>query len=219
MVYNQDMRLFLLIIFGLYVVASINVFAQDERYFRRLYSGDLIKDRHAKKKDVFKVKVQSPIYQLDLNNDGKMEGLVVEKAGGDNWLHIHNHNNWRLKSLPLDAKGWDSRIYRISARYISPKTRVLILHFYEGKNHYLEFDGTARLYFVTIDNGDLKTLKISKGPFFWHEYSNGVRHYHQREYKLALYDFNNDGIKEIYVKFNNNTWVYMYTDWGTWSAI
>ncbi len=198
-------------------LGSLSCYAQDERYFVDLFSQDIRKKTEEQNK-VYKFRAASPFYRLDLNGDGKEEAFVLEKKDGEDWFHLHNGEGKRIYSSQMAPEGLDSRVHKINVRMISPITKVLILSFYEGHFGHIDFKSTERLYFLTIDNKDLATVKLSMGPTVWDEVTK-KNHYHQRRYEPFLYDYNNDGVKEIAVKHQHITRVFMYRDKGNWTEL
>lgn len=206
------------IFLGLFFFLQMSAKAQDERYFRKMLSGEVGKDEIFKDKEIAKMKVATRNYRLDLGGDAQREGLIYQKRDGQDWFYIANAQGKELYSFKLDAMYADSSLFKINFRDISPRTKLLILHFYEGKNDYVGFDGRARIYFITVDDKDLSKVTFYKGPEVWHEYAGHRDHYHQRFYDTDLIDLNGDGIQEVRVRHNKNQWVYMYSDFGKWAA-
>ncbi|MBI2521818.1 MAG: hypothetical protein HYV97_15490 [Bdellovibrio sp.] len=203
------------LLFAIYFVFSL-AYAQDERYFRKMITGEVGKEMATKDKPVPRIKVDSRVYRLNLGGDSQLEGLFYEKKDGQDWFYIVNGQGQEIRSFKLDTMAGDSKLYKINIRELSNRTQLLILNFYEGKNTYLDFDARARLYFITIDDRDLNKITFFKGPAFWHEYAGHRDHYHQRFYTTELIDLNHDGIKEVQVQHNGNIWVYLYEDLGKW---
>lgn len=146
-------------------VVSWQVNAQDERYFRQLFSGELNKksSEEAKKYSWY---VHTPYYSLDLNRDGKEEQLTFVKKDNEDWLDILDSDKNKIFSYRFENKGYDSELFRIELKTLGPSTSVLLLYYYEGVSKYIDFQGTSRIYAVTIDNNDLKTLSAFKGSSF-----------------------------------------------------
>ena len=204
------------LIFTTVYFSLFSAYAQDERYFRKMITGEVGKEVTLKDRPTPKVKVESRVYRLDLGGDTQLEGLVYQKKDGQDWFYIVDGQGQEIRSFKLDTTAGDSSLYKINIREISKRTKLIILNFYEGKNTYLDFDARARLYFITIDDKDLSKITFFKGPAFWHEFAGHRDHYHQRFYTTELIDLNNDGIKEIEVRHNGNIWVYLYQDFGKW---
>ncbi|MCY4523561.1 MAG: hypothetical protein OXB84_02355, partial [Halobacteriovoraceae bacterium] len=151
-----------------------------------------------------------------LNKDGINEGLMVDMKGGEIWFNIYNTTGKKIKEFELQVKGPGARVYKINKRRISSNTDILILHFYEGYNDYLQFRGSARLYFITWDNNDFNTFSLYKGPVIFDEFEDVRGHYYRRNFDVSLIDFNNDGIKEILAKYHLISKVYQYQQKGKW---
>ena len=94
----------------------------------------------------------------------------------------------------------------------------MVLYYYEGISKYTEMQSTSRIYLVTIDNNDLKTMKAFKGPSVFEEHKSLKGHYHLRNYQVYLQDLNNDGIKEVIVKYRNVSQVLLYDGDGKWKS-
>lgn len=206
--------LFLILVVQGALVSS--ALAQDERFFRQLFAGEEQKKNKVNSEKVYHYKVQSPFYMFDINKNHRKEKFLIEEKDGETWLYIHDYQGKKIFSHRFQATGYGSSIYKISIRNLSPKTRIFIIHFFEGKTKHVDYHSTGRFYFLTMDNLDLNTLSMFKGPIMWEEYRNVKDHYHQRKYELSLYDFNNDGVKEVLVKYNLSSKVFLYKDNGKW---
>ena len=201
------------------LINSAVLHAQDERFFRKLFAGELIKQKVIDDREIAKHQVAGTFYRYDIDKDGRLESLVSEKRDGQEWLNIHDYKGNVIYRAQFETLGLNSWLYKVSIRKISNSTRVFILHFYEGSNEYLEFKGQSRLYFLTIDNKDVKTLSLYRGPILFDEVETFRKHYHTRSYHLDLVDFNKDGINEISLKYHLNSWVYIYNYPGKWLEI
>lgn len=191
------------------------VFAQDERYFRQLFTGELATSTQKKDKS-YKWESETPLYQIDLDGDRNPEGIRVQKKDGEDWIELHGKLGkpfWRGK---LQAKGIESSLFKIHLVSLAPKIKTLVLHFYEGKTDYKEFNGTARVYLIVFEDNKLDKIFYQTGPSFWIEREKMSDQYFKREYKVIVQDFNLDGIKEISVKFKNLAKVLMYLGNGRW---
>ncbi len=209
-----------LILLFFIIIRANNLYSQDERFFRNFF-GDADSKKKKEESRTLKYQYNSPVYFYDLDGDGKDEGLVLEKREAEDWLNIHNSKNDRIASFKLDHQGIDSHLYKINVRSLGQKinpTKVLILYYYEGFVGQVNIKSTSRVYFVTIDNSDLKTIAIYRGPSVWDEETK-KNHYHQRIYETSLYDYNNDGVKEIAFKHQYITKIFFYLGHGQWSTI
>lgn len=197
-------------------ILSIAAYAQDERYFRSIYSGELfdLKDKNY----YHKVKVSSQKYMIDLNRDGKEDSIQTMKMDGNDFVRINDEYGREVFRHMLETKGRNSAIFRASFKNIDAHNDVLILHFYEGETQAAIYEASARLYFLTIPKRDLRKIKITKGPFFWMEKERAAGKYYNRRYSVNTVDYNNDGTREISVSFNNINRVYMFVN-GSWQKL
>ena len=193
-----------------------SVFAQDERLFRELLTGEAAKDQNKVEKVNYKILARSPRYQIDITEDHRPESFYTAKQDGEDWIFLLDHKGNSVYQFRFDPVGPYSRIYKANLRRISKKTKVLILYFYEGATKFFEFRGTARAYFLTIDNNDLNTLAMYKGPLLFDEQKGFKDHYHQRKYELSMIDLDGDGKREIAARYYLITRVYKYLEDGKW---
>lgn len=197
-------------------ILSFNSFAQDERYYRSIFSGDLFGTE--KKGFPFKVAVRSPKYMIDLNRDGKDDSIQTMKKDGVDFFRVLDEYGKVALNYKLETKGANSSVFRVSFKKISKEIDVLILHYYEGETQAAKFEGSGRLYFVTIKNRDLKQISVQKGPIFWTERESVAGKYWNRRYTVNTVDYNDDGFREISTSFNRNNRVYMYVE-NRWVSI
>jgi len=202
----------------LILLISTGALAQDELYFRELYSGDLT-HKKAKAKKKYKWRANTPFYQIDLGGKPWPESIVVEKRDGEDWLHIHNDQKKRIFSFEFDVNGKESQVYKITKQKISPKSDVLIIYYYEGNASYLKFSGTVRLYFLTIDDRKLDSISIHKGPIIWEERKNLDQKYFQKGHLVELIDFNQDETNEIRIRGKYTKNIYFYKGKGKWVSL
>jgi len=194
--------------------------AQDERAFEAEFlPRDIFKEERGKEREKYKWIVRSAKYEYDINKDGKYESFEVQKKDGEDWISIFDHNDKPLLNKKLQANGFESYLYKITVHKISPRTRTLVLHFYEGYSDYLKFQATGRLYFISIDNGNLNKMSFYKGPSFFDEKELPQEHYHQRQYDVSAIDMNGDGTREISLKYRDIAKVYFYLGEGHWKSI
>lgn len=200
------------------LILSWGAMAQDERYFRQLFSGELNQERAKEEVKKYSYFVHTPYYALDLNRDEKPEQIVFVKKDNEDWLEILDHDKKKIFSYRFENKGFDSELFRLELKTLSQETSVLLLYYYEGVSRYIDFQGTARIYTLTIDNNDLKTMTVFRGPSFFDEIKTFKGHYHKRNYQVYLEDFNKDAKKELIVRFKNITDVFVYKGQGAWQT-
>ncbi|NOT79761.1 MAG: hypothetical protein HOP07_12275 [Bacteriovoracaceae bacterium] len=194
---------------------SIN--AQDERYLRQIFSGELNKEKEIAARKYSYV-IHTPYYALDLNGNNLFEYIVFVKKDSEDWIEILDENKLKIFSYQFEAKGFDSELYRVELKRLGPQVSILLLYYYEGISRYLNFQGTSRVYAITIDNQDLKTLKAFKGTVYFDETKNMKGHYHKRNYQVFLEDLNNDSVKELIIKYRRMTDVFLYKGEGKWQT-
>jgi hypothetical protein len=191
--------------------------SQDERYFRELFLGRPLFPKKIERPSV-KWRSNSPFYQIDLDGKYGKESFVLEKRDGEDWLLIFNLHKERVFEKKLETLGRGSKVYRMNIRDLSKKTKLIAIHFYQGHTEYLNFKGTAKMYFLTIDNQDLSTLSLNSGPTFWVEKEIRNGYFHRRFYHFSLFDYDEDGIKEVAIKHHLITHLFKYKGKGKWVA-
>ena len=195
----------------------MSTLAQDERYYRRIYSNELNEAPTTPTK--YKVIVKSPSYRVDLNRDGIDEVIRTAKRDGNDYFTITDHFGRVLLEKKLSTIGSGSVVYRVQLKTISPTTDALVIHFYEGMIASTRFEAQARLYFVTIPNRQLKKMHFFQGPHFFHESEKLFDKYFVRRFSVNTVDYNEDGIKEISISYNNINRIYFYVADGVWKRI
>ncbi len=202
--------------------SNFTLYAQDERVFRDFFLGkysekDFDVETYKNLKD--KWRVSTPMYRIDLDNDGLLESILVEKSDGKDWFHILGNDNLRLFSLKLSTKGSQSYLHKVHIKQLSKGIKLLLLHFYEGYTEYFDFLGTSRIYFVTIEDNDLTKIYSYAGPYIFSEHRNFKKSYGQKIFDISLYDYNNDGVREVIVGYNKIKRVFAYLQKGKWSGL
>ena len=196
--------------------------AQDERYFRQLFSGELTKKSEAINDKKYSYFLHTPFYSIDLNHDGVSEQIVFVKKDSEDWIEIydqsHGTDKTKIFSYQFEALGFDSDLYKIEYKKLSAQTSIILLYYFEGVSRYTEMQATSRIYFITIDNNDLKTFKAYKGPSLFEEKESLKGHYHLRNYQIYLKDLNNDGVNEVVIKFRGMSRVFVYQGHGQWNT-
>ena len=197
-------------------IMSIDALAQDERFYRKMFTGkssESIEEFH------YKVHVQSPRYMLDLNRDGVEEAFQTVKKDGVDFIRIMDPFGRVVFEKSLMTKGKLSRVYKAQLRNVTHDTDVLVLHFYDGDTQSATYEGSARLYFLTIPARDLKRITLTKGPYFFTERERAAGKYWKKRYSVNILDYNNDGKNEISVSYNKLSRVYFYISDGVWQAL
>lgn len=201
----------------LFFVMATSAQAQDERFYRKIFTGELFEEKVQELP--YKIRVKSKIYKIDLNRDGVPEGIITENRDGIDYLRIVTNFGIELFKYKLHTKGLDSKLFKIQLKTLSSDVDALVLHYYEGLTDYTEFEASARVYFVTIEKRDLSQIKAFKGPHFFHEKEKMKNQYWNRNYTVNVIDYNSDGIKEIGVSFNRINRIYFYLGKGKWQSI
>lgn len=193
------------------IFLSLNSWAQDERSFRQMVTGELTRDRQQDEKQTYKFQTRSDRYQIDLNGDGTEESFFTAKRDGEDWIYFFNSKREEFFKFRFDTLGYDSRIFKIQKRKLSKDVDILLVYFFEGVTNFLEFEGTARIYFFTMKDANLKTIKAYKGPYIWQEHKSFKNYYKQRSSDVTLFDFDDDGTREVAVRYNLITRVFKFS--------
>lgn len=197
-------------------ISCATVLAQDERFYRSMFNGVLKKKISP---TPYKIKVFGPKYMIDLDRDGIEDSFQAVKKDGIDFIRLNNAYGELQFEAQLDTKGHKSSIFKANFMRVNDKVDVLVLHFYEGETQSSTFEGSARLYFVTILNHKLEQVTFTKGPFFWSEKEKTTGQYWNRRYTVNLIDYNKDGQKEISVSYNRISRIYYYVANGVWRQI
>jgi hypothetical protein len=196
--------------------------AQDERFFRQIFSGELQASKSTELTDGTKktywYSAHTPFYNLDLNQDGQSEKIVFVKKDNEDWLDIFDSAKNKIFSYKFENMGINSGLYRIEQKRLSPETEILFLYYYVGSTQFTNTDASARLYLLTIDNRDLKTMHVLKGPSYFEERKTSSEHYHQRKYFIELVQLNKSATKEVVIKHAGMSEVFIYSGNGKWKA-
>lgn len=206
-------RYFILILF----VASNFALGQDEQFYRRIFTNELINKPSALIE--YKLVVKSPVYQINLDRDKFPEGIRIEKRDGLDFIVVLSRFGEKVFESKLLGIGNKSRIFKIQLKTISKDTNALIIHFYEGKIDSTKFESTARLYFLTFPKNDYKKMVLFKGPHFFHEKEKVGEQYWNRRFSVNTIDYNHDGVKEISISYKKINRVYFYLSKGLWTKI
>ena len=160
----------------------------------------------------------SPEYLLDLNGDGRKERIHFVNRDGRDWMFVKNYRGKSFYRYPFRALGLDATPFKIRFRSLSPSSKVLLIHYYEGHADYLKFMGTARLYFLTFENNDLKTLSMYRGPGVFYEHVEKKKFYRQRTHKVEIVDWDRDGLRDIKVGYGGFRIrdIFLYRGKGNW---
>lgn len=195
--------------------------AQDERYFRQIFSGELTHRDNLVEEKKYSYYIHTPFYSFDLNHDKRPEEIVFVKKDSEDWFEVYQESEGirtKVFSYRFETKGYNSQLYKLEYRRLSAHTMVLLLYYFEGLTKYTEMQSSSRLYLVTIDNDDLKSMRAFKGPSFFEEYKSLKGHYHLRNYQIYLQDLNNDGTQELIVKHRDVGQIFFYEGNGKWKT-
>ena len=187
-----------------------NAWAEDELSFLTPHK------QHSKPHQKVIFEQPFPIYLVDLNSNGEKERIHFVNRDGKDWLSIKSREGKEMASYHFQAVGLDATPFKIWLRSLSSSSKVLIIYYYEGYTNYLKFMGSVRLYFLTFENNDLKTLSMRRGPPIFYEHSDKDKSYRQRRYKVEVSDYNGDGRRDILVKYNYITDIFLYQGEGKW---
>ncbi len=204
------------------ILLPLSLSAQDERFFRQIFSGELsktkLKTQIENEPKSFWYSAHTPYYQLDINRDGDAERFVFLKKDNEDWLDIFDKTKKKIFSYRFENMGINSALYRIELKTLSPTTDILFLYYYVGTTKFIDSDSSAQLYLMTIDNRDLKTLHVLKGPSYFEELKTRRGHYHQRKYKIEMAHLSSDIDNQVIVKYRGISEVFFYTGNGKWKT-
>lgn len=207
------------VVFLLFLISG-QVLSQDERYYRHILSGQLPKSNdEIKDSAVSPFNVGGHVYKVDLDSDGIEELIQPQKRDGVDWLEIRNSSEGVLFAAKLWATGGDSSLYKVRMVYLSAATRALILFLDEGFTRGLKFESTAKIFLLTYDNNDLKTLKLTEGAHLFQEKEAQRDLYWRRDYQVNVFDMDGDGTREVSVQYNHIQRIFRYKGKGSWEKI
>ena len=213
MVHYSGILVLFLLIFG-------EVHAQDERYYRKIFSKDYLgPNQEQNELGTVQSIVRGAFYHLDLNDDKIEEIIEPQKRDGVDWLEIRNSSNSKIFEVLLPAMGSLSYLYKIKLVYISKNVRALILFLDEGVTVGRRFESTARFFVLSYENNDLSKISASTGPHFFHEKEYQREVYWRRDYSVNILDFDNDGTREIAVQYNHIQRIMKYKGKGDWETL
>jgi hypothetical protein len=192
-------------------------YAQDERYYRQILTGELPKaSQNNGERPVAQFNVSGTGYKFDLDGDKIEETIIPQKRDGIDWLEIRNYSETKIFEAKLFAMGSLSSIYKIKVANLNSKVKAVIIFLDEGQTAGKRFESTARIYVLTFENNDLGTLSMTEGPHFFHEKEAQREQYWRRDYMVNIYDIDGDGTREIAVQYNHIQRIMKYLGKGTW---
>ena len=198
------------------LLGSTEIFAQDERYYRQILTGELPQTAETKESFVRNYLVKGPEYLVDLDSDGIEEVIQPEKRDGIDYLTILSSSRTIIFSARLFASGGNSSIYKIRLVYVTPTVRTLIIFLDEGSTKGLRFESVARIYLLTYEDNKLSTLTLSPGPHIYHEKEGQRDQYWRRDFVVDVKDLNADGKREVIAHFGPIQHAYEYKGRGVW---
>ena len=193
--------------------------AQDERYFRKMFSGDLVKEQITTRPHNINFQINRNSYRIDLNDDGIEEILEPQKRDGVDWIEIRNSSGNKIFEGKIFAIGAESHLYKIKLVNLSSKIKALILFMDEGKISGKRFESTARIFVLSFENNNLSKIHLSQGPHFFHEKEAQREQYWRRIYNVNIRDIDNDGVREICIQYNKIQRIMRYVANGEWDRI
>ena len=205
-----------LILILLYLSLSSIGLSQDERFIRK----EVI--RQSKLKKVFKEKKEakwslwSKHYLLDLNQDGYKERIQFNQRDGTDYIVVYEDDLSKVFEAPMKTWIGGGRPYKLRLVNLDKQVMCLIIYYYEGNFDIIRTQTSSRLYFLTIDRKDLNKMYLQRGPQILDETKNLNGHYHVRNYKVKVIDFNDDGHKSIGIFYGLTSKIYEYHGKGKW---
>lgn len=200
----------------LFLLGSAEIFAQDERYYRQIITGELPVTVEPKESFVRNYLVKGPEYLVDLDSDGIEEILQPEKRDGIDYLTILNSSRSPIFSAKLYSAGGDSHIYKVRLVNLTDRVKTLIVFLDEGSTKGLRFESTARIYLLSFEDNKLSDISMNPGPHIFHEKEGQREQYWRRDFLVDVKDLNNDSKREIIVHFGHIQYVLEYQKNGEW---
>jgi hypothetical protein len=195
-------------------------YAQDERYFRKIFSKDYLgTNLDQQESKITKFIVNGASYHIDLNSDGIEEIIETQKRDGVDWIEIKNSSQSKIFEQKLLAMGSLSHVYKIKLVYISKNVRALIVFLDEGVTVGRRFESTARFFVLSYEDNDLSKMSFHLGPHLFQEKEYQRDSYWRRDYTVNIIDFDNDGNREISVQYNHIQRIMKYKGKGEWETI
>ncbi len=208
------------LIFFLLCFPLVGLRAQDERYYRQIFTGELPKVNDEITVDRGpQFTVSGPRYHLDLDGDRIEEIIISQKRDGVDWIEIQNSSGRSLFSAKLLAMGAFSTLYKLKLVHITPMTKALILFLDEGRTEGRRFESTARLFVLSFEGHDISRASLVLGPHFFHEKQKQREQYWRRDFTVSVLDINGDGTREILVHYNHIQRVMKYLAKGEWERL
>ncbi len=195
------------------------LWAQDERYFRKMFSGDMVKKDVPQEAQKIHFKVTGNSYRIDLDDDKIEEIIEPQKRDGVDWIEIRNSSGNKLFEGKVFAAGTGSYLYKIKFVSLSPDVKALILFMDEGVISGKKFESTGRIFILTYEKNNLSKIHLTEGPHFFHEREGQREQYWRRTYTVNVWDIDKDGIREVSVEFNNIQRIMKYIGGGVWKKI
>ena len=205
-----------------FFLMTLMAYSQDERKYRQLIDKTQKNKNNEHEVMPFSHFVQNQgRYQLDLNSDKIEEIVEIQKRDGLDWIIIKASNETVLYQTKLPTVGSQSVIFKMLLLNIS-KTRsikTLVLFFDEGMIKSKKWESTARILLLTFENHDLRNIKLTIGPHFFHEKNSQRDQYWRRDYEVKSLDLNADQMREIIVKYQHIQRILIYKGDGIWERI
>lgn len=189
--------------------------AQDERYYRQIFTGELPKTE-APQEVIPQFNVMGTNYKIDLNDDKIEESIVPAKIDGVDWIIIKSSTDSPIFRKKLPAMGAQGHIYKIKFVHLSQTLKALILFLDEGRTTGKRFESTARIFVLSYEQNNLSNIAFAEGPHFFHEKEQQREQYWRRDYSVNIYDIDGDGTREIAVQYNHIQRIMKYTGKGEW---
>lgn len=205
----------------IYLLATNQIIAQDERYFRSLMNKSAVVPSYAAKvyqlnKDKnlsmsttsdskYKYIFKSPTFDLDIDGDGVNEKVTYVKRELEDWVVINDALDHVIFQYKLWTKGVDAQLTKIHRLSLKDDISIVVFSFREGFQHYLEYNREGRLYFLTMEKGRPDSIRMAQGPAIEWRYQDFLKRYTERTYEYEVND-----IGDLVVQYGHISEVYHY---------
>jgi len=165
--------------------------AQDERQLKKM-----LKPK-AKLMKAPKSILSTPSYQIDLNQNGDLEEIKIEKRDNIDYVVLKKNNGDLLFETKLAASGVGAFVSKIQLVTVANQINCLLIYFHQGKSTGRVFEAFSRLTFITFHIKQFNHFVASSGPIYQHEKEKIKDQYWYRYFTVKLVDLDGNLVKDV----------------------